>query len=77
MGEGTILVIEDEEPLVDLFRQILERLGYRVLQAETGKQAIELAKTFDGQIDLALLDIKLPDMDGGRQGLPSDHGSKT
>jgi CheY-like chemotaxis protein len=66
MGEGTILVIEDEEPLVELFRQVLERLGYRVLQAETGKEAVELAKTFDGQIDLALLDIKLPDMDGGR-----------
>ena len=66
MGEGTILVIEDEELLVDLFRQILERLGYRVLLAETGKEAVELAKTFDGQIDLALLDIKLPDMDGGR-----------
>jgi len=66
MGEGTILVIEDEEPLVGLFRQILERLGYRVLEARTGKEAVELAKTFDGQIDLALLDIKLPDMDGGR-----------
>jgi CheY-like chemotaxis protein len=66
MGEGTILVIEDEEPLVRLFRQILERLGYRVLEAMTGKEAVELAKTFDGQIDLALLDIKLPDMDGGR-----------
>jgi len=66
MGEGTVLVIEDEKPLVDLFRQILERLGYRVLVAETGKEAVELAKTFDGQIDLALLDIKLPDMDGGR-----------
>ena len=66
MGEGTILVIEDEKPLVDLFRQILERLGYRVLVAETGKEAVDLAKTFDGQIDLALLDIKLPDMDGGR-----------
>ena len=65
-GEGTILVIEDEEPLVELFRQILERLGYRVLQARTGKEAVEFAKTFDGQIDLALLDIKLPDMDGGR-----------
>jgi two-component system cell cycle sensor histidine kinase/response regulator CckA len=52
--------------LVELFRQILERLGYRVLQAKTGKEAVELAKTFDGQIDLALLDIKLPDMDGGR-----------
>jgi signal transduction histidine kinase len=65
MGEGTILVIEDEEPLVGLFRKILERLGYRVLLARTGKEAVELAKTFDGQIDLALLDIKLPDMDGG------------
>ena len=66
MGEGTILVIEDEEPLVGLFREILERLGYRALLARTGKEAVELAKTFDGQIDLALLDVKLPDMDGGR-----------
>jgi len=66
MGEGTILVIEDEESLVMMFRQILERLGYRVLEAMTGKEAVELANSFDGQIDLALLDIKLPDMDGGR-----------
>ena len=65
-GEGTVLVIEDEELLVFMFRQILERLGYRVLVAKTGKEAVELAKTFDGQIDLALLDIKLPDMGGGR-----------
>ncbi|MBW2355083.1 MAG: response regulator [Deltaproteobacteria bacterium] len=63
-GEGTVLVIEDEEPLVKLFRPILERLGYRVLQARTGKEAVEIARTFDGQIDLALLDIKLPDMSG-------------
>ncbi|MBW1869834.1 MAG: response regulator, partial [Deltaproteobacteria bacterium] len=49
MGEGTILVIEDEEPLVGLFREILERLGYRALLARTGKEAVELAKTFDGQ----------------------------
>jgi two-component system, cell cycle sensor histidine kinase and response regulator CckA len=66
MGKGTVLVIEDEEPLVDLFRKILEKLGYRALLARTGKEAIELAKNFDGQIDLALLDIKLPDMDGDR-----------
>jgi two-component system cell cycle sensor histidine kinase/response regulator CckA len=65
-GEGTVLVIEDEEPLVELFRQILERLGYRVLQARTGEQAVEIAKTFDGRIDLALLDIKLPDMSGNQ-----------
>ena len=65
-GEGTVLVIEDEEPLVELFRQILERLGYRVLQARNGDEAVEIAKTFDGQIDLALLDIKLPDMSGNQ-----------
>jgi len=66
MGEGTILVIEDEEDVMMMIRQVLERLGYRVLQAETGKKAVKLAKTFDGQIDLALLDIKLPDMTGDK-----------
>jgi len=63
-GEGTVLVIEDEAPLVKLFRKILETLGYRVLEARTGEKAVEIAKTFDGRIDLALLDIKLPDMGG-------------
>ena len=43
----------------NLFKQILERLGYRVFVAETGKEAVEFAKTFDGQIDLALLDHKI------------------
>ena len=65
-GEGTVLVIEDEEPLVKMFRKILERLGYRVLLARTGEEAVEMAKTFDGRIDLALLDIKLPDMSGNQ-----------
>jgi len=65
-GDATILVIEDEEDVMMLFRQVLERLGYRVLQAETGKKAIRLAETFDGQIDLAILDIKLPDMTGDK-----------
>ncbi len=49
-----------------LFRQVLETFGYRVVQAGTGKEAIKLAKTFDGQIDLALLNIKLPDMTGDK-----------
>jgi len=65
-GEGTVLIIEDEKTLVKLFRKILEMLGYRVIEAETGQEAIELSKTFDGQIDLALLDIKLPDMSGNQ-----------
>jgi two-component system cell cycle sensor histidine kinase/response regulator CckA len=64
--EGTVLVIEDQETLVEIFGQILESLGYLVLKAMTGEEAVEIAKTFDGDIDIALLDIKLPDMDGGR-----------
>ena len=63
-GTGTILVIEDEEPLIKLNRMVLERSGYRVLEARTGKEAIDLARAFDGDIDLAILDIVLPDMNG-------------
>ncbi|MGD9217231.1 MAG: response regulator, partial [Desulfobacteraceae bacterium] len=66
LGSGTILVIEDEEMLLAVIQSMLEKLGYRVLCARTGKEAISIANTFDGDIDLALLDIKLPDMEGGR-----------
>jgi len=65
-GEGTILIIEDEEMVMNVIRAVLERLGYRMLEAKTGKEAIEIAKTFDGDIDLALLDIKLPDIRGDK-----------
>jgi two-component system cell cycle sensor histidine kinase/response regulator CckA len=66
LGTGTILVIEDEEMLLEVIRAMLEKLGYRVLCAKTGKEAIGIANSFDGDIDLALLDIKLPDMEGSR-----------
>jgi two-component system cell cycle sensor histidine kinase/response regulator CckA len=65
-GQGTILVIEDEPLVMDLTVALLERLGYRVLKATTGKEAVERARDFDGRIDLALLDIKLPDMTGNQ-----------
>lgn len=63
-GTGTILVIKDEEMVLNVTRTVLVRLGYRVLEAKTGCEATEIAKTFDGNIDLALLDIKLPDISG-------------
>ena len=65
-GTGTILVIEDEDVVIEVTQTMLERLGYRVMVARTGKDAIYITETFDGDIDLALLDIKLPDMDGGK-----------
>jgi CheY-like chemotaxis protein len=45
-------------------RLLLERLGYRVLAVRTGAEAIRISRTFDGTIDLAILDILLPDMNG-------------
>ena len=66
IGEGTILMIEDEDVVIEVTQAMLEWLGYRVMVAKTGKDAIHITETFDGQIDLALLDIKLPDMEGGK-----------
>ena len=63
-GTGTILFIEDENVVMDVTTALLKKLGYRVLGAKTGKEAIDIAKTFDGDIDLAILDIVLPDMNG-------------
>ena len=65
-GSGTILMIEDEDVVIEVTQAMLEMLGYRVMVAKTGKDAIHTAETFDGQIDLALLDINLPDMEGGK-----------
>jgi len=65
-GSGTILMIEDEDVVIEVTQAMLEMLGYLVMVAKTGKDAIHIAETFDGQIDLTLLDIKLPDMEGGK-----------
>lgn len=63
-GSGTILVIEDEESVMGIARQMLQRLGCRVLEATTGKEAINVIESSDGDINAVLLDIGLPDMEG-------------
>jgi len=65
-GSGTILVVEDEDMILEMCRTMLEMLDYCVLEARTGEEAINVAKTFDGDIDIAILDIGLPDMDGDK-----------
>jgi len=65
-GSGTILIIEDEDMIMEVCRTMLEKLDYGVLEARTGEEAIDVAKTYDGKIDLAILDIGLPDMDGDK-----------
>lgn len=59
---STILVVEDDADIRELMRFTLESSGYCVLQAQHGKQALELVKQHD--IDLITLDIMMPVMDG-------------
>ncbi len=65
-GAGTILLIEDEVAVIEAIRKLLEHLGYHILEAKTGKEAIHLARAFDGEIDVAILDVFLPDMNGNK-----------
>ncbi len=64
IGNKTILVIEDEDVVMDVICSMLEGLGYHVLPAKTGSEALEIVRIFEGDIDLAILDIVLPDIGG-------------
>jgi CheY-like chemotaxis protein len=63
-GTGTILVIEDEGMVMNIIQDFLKRSGYLVLEARTGMEAINIVENYHGNIDLAILDIVLPDMEG-------------
>jgi PAS domain S-box-containing protein len=63
-GTGTILIIEDEEQILNVTRTILKRLGYHVLTAKTGMEGVDIGRSYDGDIDLAIIDIYLSDMRG-------------
>jgi len=61
---ATILLVEDEPPIRRLIRRALESLGYQLLEACNGAQALELASHHQGEIDLLLTDVVMPRMDG-------------
>jgi len=64
-GRGeTVLLVEDEKPILNLSKDILERFGYRVLTASTPSEALRVARTESGTIDLLLTDVVMPEMDG-------------
>jgi signal transduction histidine kinase len=63
-GAETILVAEDEESLSLLARDVLEGLGYTVLLAKNGEEAVEMYKQNRDRIDLLLLDVVMPRMGG-------------
>ncbi|MGE0084968.1 MAG: response regulator [Desulfococcaceae bacterium] len=59
-----ILVIEDEEMVLEVAQAMIERMGYTVLTAANGKEALKIAERHRGKIHLAILDLGLPDMEG-------------
>ena len=63
-GKETLLLVEDEEMVLDVALQMLEQLGYHVLSANSGKEAIATAERHDGPIDLLLTDVVMPHMNG-------------
>ncbi|MGL1890015.1 MAG: response regulator [Spirochaetaceae bacterium] len=64
LGKGTILLAEDEELLREISKAVLENLGYRVILAKNGKEATEIYKEKKDEIDLVLLDMTMPIMNG-------------
>ena len=63
-GRETVLLVEDDEYILDLSRIILENLGYTVLVAHTPARAIQVARDHQGDIDLLVSDVVMPDMHG-------------
>ena len=60
-GTETILIVEDEETLREMACDILKDCGYRILEASTGRQALEVWNQSAGEIDLVLTDMVMPE----------------
>ncbi len=63
-GHETVLLVEDEPSLLEMAREMLEKLGYKVLAASTPEDAIKLAVEHSKNIDLVLTDVVMPVMNG-------------
>jgi two-component system cell cycle sensor histidine kinase/response regulator CckA len=63
-GQGTILLVEDEEGLRSLNARGLRSRGYTVVEASNGIEAMEVLEEQDGAVDLVVSDVVMPEMDG-------------
>jgi CheY-like chemotaxis protein len=65
-GKETILLIDDEQMIIEVGQIMLEKLGYRVIAASNGEDGIALVNDSGADIDLVILDMIMPGMDGGQ-----------
>jgi DNA-binding response OmpR family regulator len=70
-----ILVVDDDKNILRVFKRILEKEGYAVETAETGKDALKKIKK--AKFNVSIVDVKLPDMDGTELLLKIPNESKT
>jgi CheY-like chemotaxis protein len=63
-GSETLLLVEDEEKVRSLVRNVLRKSGYRVFEASRGEEALDLSELYLGQIDLLVTDVVMPQMSG-------------
>ncbi len=63
-GSETVLLVEDSDALREVAREILEELGYRVIEAPSSEKALEQARHLEGSIHLLLTDVVMPGMSG-------------
>jgi len=64
-GSGTVLLVDDEKIVLEVGQELLGAMGYRVLTASGGKEAVKVFRKNRDEIDMVLLDMIMPHMDGG------------
>jgi len=64
MGNEMILLVDDENLILEVGKKILDKLGYKVIVAKSGREAIEIYKAEQQNIDMVILDMIMPDLDG-------------
>lgn len=65
-SRGVVLLADDEVPMQDIGRELLEEQGYTVLIARDGQEALEIFRSRVSEIDLVILDLVMPRLDGGQ-----------
>jgi CheY-like chemotaxis protein len=65
MATGTVLLVDDEEIVIGVGKHMLEKMGYSVLTAKNGKEALDVYKNSQDNIELVVLDMIMPDMGAG------------
>jgi two-component system cell cycle sensor histidine kinase/response regulator CckA len=64
-GTATVLLVDDEEMVLEVGVKMLKKLGYTVLEAKGGREAIDIYKAHKNDVDLVILDMIMPAVGGG------------